>query len=381
MNTNTGANLKKKEPLLRIVKRPERSRNMALLLKLFSVLAALLAGGLFILAVGHSPIEIYKTIILGSMHNSEAIKATVRLTIPLVINALGVSLAFRMRFWNIGAEGQMIMGAIFATYFALFHNNWPHWLLLIVMFLAGAVGGGLWGLIPAFFKSKFNTNETLFTLMLNYIALYFIVFLRDGPWADPESGGFPKIARFDKNAQLDKVFGVNAGWIIALVLVAVLFIYYRYTKQGYEINVVGASKATAKYAGMKVKKIILRTMLLSGAICGIAGMIQATGSDMTLTESVAGGIGFTAIIVAWLANLNPLGILLTSFLFSMLDKGSSVMESTFGLSADASAVLQGIILFFVLGGEFFIRYHFAVRKREKDESVPPAEAAKEVGAE
>ena len=292
-----------------------------------------------------------------------AIQATVKIMIPLLITSLGVALAFKMQFWNIGAEGQIIMGAIFATYFALFHADWPHWLLLAVMFLAGMAGGGLWALLPAVFKVKFNTNETLFTLMLNYIALNLIVFFRDGPWADPQSGGFPKIATFDANAQLNKVFGVQAGWIIGLVLVVVVYIYLRYTKQGYEISVVGISKPTARYAGMNVKKIVLRTMFASGAICGIAGMVQAAGSDATLATGVAGGVGFTAIIVAWLGQLNPVSILVVTALFSILEKGSSVVESSMGLSADCSDVLQGIILFFVLGCEFFIRYRFVTRKK------------------
>jgi simple sugar transport system permease protein len=253
------------------------------------------------------------------------------------------------------------MGAIFSSYFALFHNDWPHLLLLAVMFLAGFLGGGLWGLIPAYFKAKFNTNETLFTLMLNYIALHTISFLRDGPWKDPESSGFPKIARFVSNAQLNKVFGVQIGWMIGLVLVAIVFIYLKYTKQGYEISVVGESHSTAKYAGMNVQRIILRTMLLSGGIAGITGMVQSSGSDMTLAASVAGGVGFTAIIIAWLADLNPVSILVISFLFSVLEKGSSVMQSTYGLSAYSADVLQGIILFFVLGCEFFIRYKFIFR--------------------
>ena len=234
---------------------------------------------------------------------------------------------------------------------------------MICMFLAGMLGGALWGIIPAFFKAKFGTNETLFTLMLNYIALYLISFLRDGPWQDPNSSGFPKIARFGENAQLDKLFGVHVGWLIGLVLVVIVYIYLKYTKQGYEISVVGESRATAQYAGMNYKKIVLRTMAFSGAICGIAGMVQASGSDLTLTTSVAGGVGFTAIIVAWLAQLNPVGILVVSLLFSVLEKGSTVMQSSYGLSAYSADVLQGIILFFVLGCEFFVRYRFVTRKK------------------
>ena len=353
----------KKEPLLRIVKRIELDSRNAMLLKLASIVGAIVAGGLFILAIGFNPFAVYATILNGAFRSAEAVRATVKLAIPLLISALGVSLAFKMRFWNIGAEGQIIMGAVFATYFALYHSAWPKPLLMLVMFLASLVGGAFWGLIPAFCKARFGTNETLFTLMLNYIALSIIVFLRDGPWADPESSGFPKIARFAKNAQLYQVFKVQIGWIIALILVVLVYIYLNYTKQGYEISVVGESSATAKYAGMPVRAIILRTMAVSGAVCGIAGMTQAAGSDMTLAASVAGGVGFTAIIVAWLASLNPFGILITTILFSVLEKGCSVMQSTFGLSAYSAGVLQGIILFFVLAGEFFIRYRFVMRKR------------------
>ena len=232
--------------------------------------------------------------------------------------------------------------------------------------MAGIVGGGLWGLIPAFFKVKFNTNETLFTLMLNYIAMYFVSYLQDGPWRDPAANGFSKIQRFDANAALDKVAGIQCGWIVALILVVVVFVYLKFSKSGYEIGVVGVSQDTARYAGMNVKKIILKTMFLSGAICGLGGMIQASGSDVTLTMNVAGGVGFTAIIVAWLSQLNPFVILIVSFLFAVLEKGSSVVQSSFGLSTDCADVLQGIILFFILGCEFFVRYKFVGRSKGGD---------------
>ena len=356
-------NMKKKAPLIRIEKRSERTHNQIMRLRLLSVLLAIVAGGLFILFIGYNPFSVYGTIVSGAFRSTMAFQATIKLMIPLLIPALGITLAFKMRFWNIGAEGQIIMGAIFATYFALFCWDFPHWLLMICMFLAGMLGGALWGLIPAFFKAKFNTNETLFTLMLNYIALYLISFLRDGPWQDPNSSGFPKIAKFGEAAQLDKIFGVHAGCLIGLILVVIVYIYLKYTKQGYEISVVGESRATANYAGMNYKKIVLRTMAFSGGICGIAGMVQASGSDLTLTTSVAGGVGFTAIIVAWLAQLNPVGILVVSFLFAVLEKGSTVMQSAHGLSAYSADVLQGIILFFVLGCEFFVRYKFVTRKK------------------
>ncbi len=353
----------KKEPFIRISKKIEMSHRDSAILKAVSILCAIAAGGLFILALGYNPFEVYKTIIMGAFRSSEAIKSTVKIAIPLLITSIGVSYAFKMKFWNIGGEGQIIMGAIFASYFALFHSDWPKFLLMTAMFVAALVGGAFWGAIPAYFNAKFGTNETLLTLMLNYIALSCITFLRDGPWADPESSGFPKIARFAKNAQLYQVFHIQIGWIIGLVLVVLTYIYIKYTKQGYELTVVGENRYTAKYAGMDVNRIIIRTMIISGAVCGIAGMTQAAGSDMTLATSVAGGVGFTAIIVAWLAGLNPFGILITVILFSILQKGCSVMQSTFGLSAYCASVLQGIILFFVLGGEFFIRYRLIFRER------------------
>lgn len=344
--------------MIRIVKTKEKSRREQMLLRLAAFVLALCAGGLFLLVLGNNPFAVYGTILSGAFRSKMAVQATIKIMIPLLIAALGVTLAFKMKFWNIGGEGQLIMGGVFASYFALFHADWPSFVLFPVMFLAGIIGGGLWALIPAFFKVRFGTNETLFTLMLNYIALYLVSWLQEDPWRDPGANGFPKIASFDKSATLPKLFGVQIGWVIALVLVVVLFVYLKYTKQGYEISVVGESRATATYAGMNVPRIILRTMFLSGAIAGIAGMVQATGSDRTLTTGIAGGVGFTAIIVAWLAQLNPVNSLVIAFLFAVLEKGSSVIQSQFGLSTDCADVLQGIILFFVLGCEFFIRYKF-----------------------
>lgn len=359
----------KKEPLIRVVKHAELSRAQSIGLRILAVFLALVVGGLFIASIGYNPFEIYGTMLSGSFRSPMAIQATIKFCIPMCIAALGVTLAFKMKFWNIGGEGQIIMGAVFASFFALFCSGMPHALLLAVMFIAGFVGGGIWGLIPAVCREKWGTNETLFTLMLNYIALYIVSFLRDGPWRDPEAAGFNKIARFDANAVLDKVFGVQAGWIVMLILVVLLSIYLNRTKQGYEIGVVGESRDTARYAGINVRRVVLRTMFLSGGIAGIGGMVQATGSDITLSTGVAGGIGFTGIIIAWLAQLNPYVSLLISFAFSILVKGSSVVQSNYGLSTDCADVLQGIILFFIMAMEFFIRYKIVLRGHHKKRSV------------
>lgn len=357
----------RQEPWVRVVKKTEVSAGKTLLLSLVALLASLVAGGLFILAIGQNPFAVYATIFHGAWRSSIAMKGTIKIAVPLLITALGITPAFKMRFWNIGAEGQIIMGAIFASYFALFFDHLPHGLLLVLMFAAGIVGGGLWGLIPAYFKTKYGTNETLFTLMLNYIALYIIKYLVEGPWRDPASSGFPKIATFTENARLDQIFGVHGGWLISLILVILVFVYTQYSKHGYEIDIVGESVNTARYAGMNVKKIVLRTMFLSGAICGLAGMVQATGAAYTLSEGITGGVGFTAISVAWLSRLNPMVILVVSVLFAVLEKGCSVMQSTFGMSSAVSGILQGIILFFILAFDFFTRYRFVFRKMGQGE--------------
>ena len=235
-----------REPLFHVVKRPERSGRQMLLFRLGAVALSILAGGLFILAIGYNPIEIYGTILNGAFRSKIAVQSTIKMTIPLCISALGATLAFKMKFWNIGGEGQIIMGGVFATYFALFHADWPHLPLMIVCFLAGLIGGGVWGLIPALFKVKWNTNETLLTLMLNYIALYIISWLQNGPWRDPAANGFPKIAAFAKSAVLGKVLGVQAGWIVMLVFTVLVWVYLKFTKQGYEVAVVGESQDTAR---------------------------------------------------------------------------------------------------------------------------------------
>ena len=366
---------KKKEPLIRVVKHAELSKKQSIGLRIFAVILALVVGGLFIAMIGYNPFTIYATMVGGCFRSPMAIQSTVKFCIPMCISALGVTLAFKMKFWNIGGEGQLIMGAIFASFFALFCDGMPHLLLIVVMFIAGFIGGGFWGLIPAFCREKWGTNETQFTLMLNYIALYIVTFLRDGPWRDPEAAGFNKIARFSANATLDKVFGIQAGWVVMLVLVVLVAIYLNRTKQGYEIGVVGESRDTARYAGINVKRVVLRTMFLSGGIAGIAGMVQATGSDITLSTGVAGGVGFTGIIIAWLAQLNPYVSLLISAAFSILVKGSSVVQSAYGLSTDCASVLQGIILFFIMATEFFVRYKIVFRGHREKHSAPAQSAA------
>ena len=361
--SDTRANIR--QPLFHMVARDALPPVKAAAYRLLAVVAALCTGGLFLLALGLNPIAVYGTLISGALGSESNIRETVKIAIPLCMTALGILLAFKMKFWNIGAEGQICIGAIAASYFAYRHNTLPSWLLLIVMAIVGILLAGLWGMIPAWFKTRFGTNETLFTLMMNYVALYMIQYLREGPWKDPKSMGFPQMPRFAASARMPVVLGVHIGWIVALALVVAVLLYLRYTKQGYELTVVGENENTARYAGMPVKKIVLRTMFLSAGICGLAGVMKVSGADRVLTESVAGGVGFTAITVAWLARLSPVGIMVVSVLFGVLEKGCGTIQSVFKISTSVAQVLQGIILFFVLGAEFFLTYRLMMRKESQ----------------
>ena len=326
---------------------------------------AILIGALIFLILGNNPITAYGTIITGSLGKKTAIRQTVKIAIPLLGTALAIAPCFKMRFWNIGAEGQITAGAMAATYFALFWvDKIPGPLLLVVMALAGALFGALWALIPAFFRAKWGTNETLFTLMMNYIIIGIVRWLKGGPWEGRP--GSQIIPNFDQAAVLPKVFGVHCGWIIVLLLVVFIYIYMNYTKHGYEIAVIGDSVNTARYAGMNVGRIMMRTMCLSGAICGLVGFMVASGANMTLSDTVAAGAGFTAITVAWLAQLNPFAMVAISGLLAVLQKGADMLQTRMAVPTSISDIITGIFLFCMLGCEFFINYKIIFRSKHKE---------------
>ncbi|MBU3110897.1 ABC transporter permease [Clostridium lacusfryxellense] len=342
--------------MIQIVKKADISKLDNFKIRSISILLSLVVLAMFLLVIKLNPIDIYATIIKGSFGSSYSITQTILRAIPLIITSLGISIAFKMQFWNIGGEGQIVMGAFAATYFALKYPDMDKLPLLLIMFCAGVVGGGLWALIAAVLKGQWNTNETIVTLMLNYIALKFITYLQYGPWKDKEAMGFPKIPNFSPNATLPDVFGVHIGWIIAIILVIIVYIFMKYTKKGYEISVLGESEKTAIYAGINIKKTMYIAIFLSGALCGIAGVIQASAVSRTLTVDVAGGAGFTAIIIAWLSALSAPIIVVVSILFAALLEGASFIQTVFGIPQAVAQLIQAIILFFVLGSEFFTKY-------------------------
>ena len=354
---------------LRIAKRGYIPKKEAAWIRLAAILFAFLFSSIFVIFMGHNPLHVFGSMFKGAFSSAFRWKDTLTIAIPLIITSIGIMIAFKMKFWNIGAEGQILMGAFCASFFALNFSSLPRPLLLLIMLIAGFVGGALWALIPAFLKVRYNTNETIITLMLNYIAVNWIMFLQYGPWKDPKSMGFPKIANFEDSAVVPKIFGVQGGWILALILVVGVYFFMNRSKGGFEVAVVGESTDTARYAGMNVKKIIISAVLVSGGICGIVGMLEASGVNQTLNSQISSGYGFTAIITAWLSGLNSLVIVPVSILFAGMIKGGSYIQTAYQIPQAAADVLQSMILFFVIGSEFFVQYKILVDRPKKSEII------------
>ena len=358
-----------KVPLIRLAKREDMARSRIWLIRLLAFALALILGGLVFVIAGADPITAYSTMVAGSLGKVTGIRQVVKVAVPLLGTALALAPCFAMRYWNIGAEGQITMGAMMASFFALkMVNAMPSPILLIVMGISAALMGALWAGIPAFFKAHWGTNETLFTLMMNYIAIGIVGWLQGGPWEGKP--GSQIIPMFDEKAVLPRVFGVHIGWIIVLILTFLMYIYMTKTKHGYEIAVLGESENTARYAGMDVRRVMLRTACLSGGIAGLVGFMICSGADETLYQTVAGGVGFTAITVTWLAQLNPFAMIAISLLLAILSKGASTIQTTMGVPASISDIITGIILLCMLGCEFFINYKMIFRGHEEHPSAP-----------
>ncbi len=333
------------------------------------LLALIVCAFVTTLVTGLNPLSVYGTIFQGSFGSARRAWVLFQNLAILLCVSLAVTPAFRMRFWNIGGEGQMLLGGLAAAAcMILLGDRLPNWLLIVVTVVSSIAAGAIWGAIPAVFKAKWNTNETLFTLMMNYIAIqlvaYFIIV-----WEVPKGAG--KIGIINQSTE--------AGWLpmlgsykyllnilVVAVICALMYVYLNYTKHGYEIAVVGESERTARYIGIKVERVIVRTMLLSGAVCGVAGMLLVAGTDHTLTTTITGGRGFTAVMVSWLAKFDPLWMIFTSFLIVFMERGASQISTDFGLSSSFADILTGVILFFIIGSEFFITYRLNLRHTGKE---------------
>ena len=355
-----------KQKLFHLSKRKELHWYAAWSIRIAAIVLALVVCGFVTTAMtGENPIAIYKTMWDGAFGTSRRIWNLLQNLSLLLCVSLAVTPAFRMKFWNVGGEGQVLMGGLAtAACMILLGDKVPNYILIPIMTVAALAAGGIWGAIPAFFKAKWNTNETLFTLMMNYVATqivaYFVIV-----WEVPKGSG--KVGIINQSTQ--------SGWLptvggqkymltvlIAAILTGLVYIYLNWTKHGYEISVVGESVRTARYVGIKVDRVIIRTMALSGALCGLAGWLLVGGSDHTIATATAGGRGFTAVMVSWMAKFNPIGMIFTSLLIVFLDRGSGEIATQFQLNDSFGDILTGIILFFIIGCEFFISYKISLRR-------------------
>ena len=362
---------KNKEPLSHITKRGNISPGRAWAVRLAAIVCALIVCSIVTtLTTGINPVAVFGAILEGAFGTQRKVWMLFHILAILLCVSLAVTPAFKMRCWNLGAEGQVLIGGLAsASCMILLGNILPNWLVMLLMIVFSVLAGAVWAGIPAFFKAKFNTNETLFTLMMNYVATQLVAFFVI-LWEVPKGAG--QIGIINQNSQVGWLPQVGSSkYLLNIIVVAVLtiamFIYLKYSKHGYEISVVGESERTARYIGIKVEKVILRTMLLSGAICGVAGLLLVGGTDHTITTSIAGGRGFTAVMVSWLAKFNPITMVLTSFLLVLLDRGAGEISTNFGLNKSFSDILTGIILFFIIGSEFFIQYKINFRKAAKED--------------
>ena len=361
---------KVREPLFHIVKRDTLPWYQAWGIRAVAIVLALLLCALITTLCTHlNPIKVFGTMFSGAFGSPRKIWILGQNLAILLCISLAVTPAFKMRFWNIGAEGQVLAGGLAAAACMIcLGDKLPNGLLIVLIVIAGILAGAVWAVIPAIFKAKWNTNETLFTLMMNYIATqlaaFFIIV-----WEVPKGSGKIGIINANSEAGWLPVIG-GQRYLLPILLVALLtglmYIYLNYSKHGYEISVVGESQRTASYAGIKVERVIVRTMVLSGAICGLIGLLLTAGTDHTLTTTIVGGRGFTAVMVSWMAKFNPILMIFTSLLIVVLSRGASEISSVFGLNHSFADILTGIILFFIIGSEFFITYKVSLRKGKKE---------------
>ena len=364
-------NDKKKEPLFHIVKRDALPWYQSVGIRAVAIILALIVCGIVTtLTTGINPVEVYQSVFSGAFGTARKTWITLQNMSVLLLIALALTPAFKMKFWNIGGEGQVLIGGLAAgACMICLGDKLPNGVLILVMVLASIAAGAFWGFVPAFFKAKWNTNETLSTLMMNYIATQLVAFYTI-VWEVPKGSGKIGIINQNSNAGwLPQIFGSKylLSIVVAIVVTLLMYIYLNYSKQGYEISVVGESENTAKYVGIKVEKVIVRTMLLSGAVCGLVGLLLVGGINHTITTTIAGGQGFTGVLVSWMSKFNPLTMVFSSFLIIFMDRGAGEISTAFGLNHSYADILTGIILFFIIGCEFFISYRLQFRKKAEKE--------------
>lgn len=363
--------MNKKQSLFHIAKRDTLPWYKSFAIRGCAILLALVVCAVVtMLLTGENPVNIFATIFKGAFGSARKSWVTFQNLAVLLGISLAVTPAFKMRFWNIGAEGQVLIGCLAtAACMICLADKLPNAVLILVSLAAALAAGALWGFLPAFFKAKWNTNETLFTLMMNYIATqlaaFFIIV-----WEVPKGAG--KIGIINQSTRAGWLPEIGNAYLLPIIVVALMtvfmYVYLSYSKHGYEIAVVGESQRTASYAGIKVDRVIIRTMVLSGALCALMGFMMTAGIDHTLTTTIVDSRGFTAVMVSWMSKFNPFVMIAASLLLVTMDRGASEVASALSLNHSFADILTGIILFFIIATEFFITYKVTLRKSSKKEA-------------
>lgn len=355
--------------MLRLVKRPEHSRAMMYLSPVLALLLTLLSGVILFSIMNVSPSgALYAFFIqpLTSLYGwaELGVKAT-----PLVLIGIALSIGFRAGVWNIGAEGQLTLGAICGGGVALLFYEVDSFIVLPLMIIAGILGGMFWAAIPALLRTRFNANEILTSLMLTYVATLLLSLLVHGPWRDPDGFNFPESRIFSDSATLPVIVQgtrLHLGWIFALGAVVLAWVLMARTLIGFQISVIGQAPAAGKYAGFSINKIIWFTLLLGGACAGLSGMIEVSGPIGQLLPSISPGYGFTAIIVAFVGRLHPVGVLFAGLLLALSYLGGESAQITMNLPLAVTGVFQGLLLFFLLACDVLIGYRLQLKKTTAD---------------
>jgi simple sugar transport system permease protein len=357
---------------LRLEARAEPSPLMGWLSPLLAAALTVVAGFILFSALGKNPLQAFHTFFVHPIRDLNGVTEMLLKASPLMLIGVGLACGYRANVWNIGAEGQLIVGAIFAGGVALHYHGSESRLVLPAMFVAGALGGMLWAAIPALLRTRFNTNEILVSLMLVYVASLLLSWLVHGPWRDPEGFNFPQTKQFSETAlypMLVEGTRLNLGFAAALAAIALGYLFLNRSFLGFQLRVAGLAPDAAKYAGFNASRMVWLGMLVGGACAGIAGMGEVAGPIGQLLPSVSPGYGFAAIIVAFVGRLHPVGILLASMLMSLLYLGGEAAQMGLNLPAAMTGLFQGMLLFFLLGSDVFINYRI---KAVRPASAPAA---------
>jgi ABC-type uncharacterized transport system permease subunit len=347
--------------------REKPSQLMRWLSPIIALIAMLVVGSLLFFLLGVDPAKALYIFFIEPLTSIYSLSELVIKASPLILIALGLAIGFRAKLFNIGAEGQLTMGAIFGGGIAILFHDQMGWWILPLMIVMGAIGGAFWGLIPAFLKTHFNAEETLTTLMMNYVALFVLLYLVNGPWRDPDGMNFPQSVMFGESATLPFIVEgtrVNVSIFLTLLAAVIFWFFIKKSMTAYKLEVSGQAPLAAQYAGFSSKKAVWLSLGISGLMAGIAGICEVAGPIGQLNPNISPGYGYAAIIVAYLGRLNPIGIVLAGLLMALLYLGGEMAQMQLQLSVAITGIFQGLLLFFLLASDVLIekRYRFAKKK-------------------